>query len=337
MSSALALSSRFESRWEILSGPMKGAGRVMTSAQFTIGRSPECEFLIVNDPKCSRRHATIALTNDGCEVRSLNERNLVQVNGRDSEYAKINDGDILTIGDTEIKFHATPAAAPSDGGLELDMPGPAMAAPQMSIAPMPSYQSPSPYSAPPRPAPQRRNKPKPKSGPRKWIILAVVGALIWWLASPTKKKPEAGLRTEQQEQADIDTANKMREAGEAENLRRVDNSVNARQAQENYVRGFRDYRKGQYERSQVSFQACLALNPEHVLCNRYIRLSQRKFNELVQYQIVLGRKYRDQNQYKACRSAFRNVMAMVKDANSKIYQEAKANYDACNAYVEGRY
>jgi hypothetical protein len=103
------------------------------------------------------------------------------------------------------------------------------------------------------------------------------------------------------------------------------------------VRGFRDYRKGQYERSMVSFQACLALNPEHVLCNRYIRLSQRKFDELVQNQVVLGRKYRDQNQYQACRASFRNVMVMVKDANSKIYQEAKANYDACNAFVEGRY
>ena len=117
----------------------------------------------------------------------------------------------------------------------------------------------------------------------------------------------------------------------------MDGSVNARQAQENYVRGFRDYNGGQYERALISFQACLALNPEHTLCNRYLRLSQRKFNEVVQYHMVLGRSYRDQSQFKACRAAFRNVMVMVKDASSTTYKEAKANYEACNSFVEGRF
>src|SRR3712207_7336416 len=36
----------------------------------------------------------------------------------------------------------------------------------------------------------------------------------------------------------------------------------------------------------------LALNPDHVLCNRYHRLAQRKFNEVIQVHVVLGRKYR---------------------------------------------
>ena len=93
----------------------------------------------------------------------------------------------------------------------------------------------------------------------------------------------------------------------------------------------------QFERALEAFQACLALDPNHVLCNRYMRLSQRKFNEMIQYYVLLGRKYRDQNQFASCRSAFRNVMVMVKDANNETYKLAKANYEACNAFVEGRF
>jgi hypothetical protein len=328
MSSALALSSHLESRWEILSGAMKGTGRVMSSAFFTMGRSPECEFVIVNDPKCSRKHATVTVTEKGVEIRSLNERNFVIVNGVDMETAALSDGDIVTIGETEIRYRAggMPIEPPSDG-IQLE------AIPSMPVA-QPTA-APAAYGSP-RPAGKRKAQPKKKNTGR-YVILAIIGAMVWFVLSPTKKKPTIGPRTEQQEQADINEANELRDKAEKENVQRLANTVNARQAQENFVRGFRDYRKGQYERSMVSFQACLALNPDHALCNRYIRLSQRKFDELVQNQVVLGRKYRDQNQYKACRASFRNVMVMVKDANSKIYQEAKANYDACNAFVEGRY
>ena len=160
---------------------------------------------------------------------------------------------------------------------------------------------------------------------------------IWLFSGTAAKKKANALRSEQQIQQEIEEANKLRDAAEKMSLKRVDGTVTARQAQENYVRGFRDYQKGQYERALFSFQACLALNPEHILCNRYLRLGQRKFDELVQSEMVLGMKYRDQNQYKACRSSFRNVMVMVKDANSQVFQQAKANYEACDALVEGRF
>jgi tetratricopeptide (TPR) repeat protein len=167
-------------------------------------------------------------------------------------------------------------------------------------------------------------------------VIALVGGYLI-LSDTKKKKEEFGLRTEQQMNADIESANKIKEARENENAKRLDTAPTARQAQENYVRGFRDYRKGQYERALESFQACLALDPSHVLCNRYLRLSQRKFNEMVQYYVLLGRKYRDQNQFASCRAAFRNVMVMVKDANNETYKLAKANYEACNAFIEGRF
>ncbi|NJL24650.1 MAG: FHA domain-containing protein [Calothrix sp. SM1_5_4] len=337
MSKALSFSPASATKWTVLTGPMRGTVRLMNSPEFSVGRSPECEFVIVNDPKCSRKHALVSSTGYECSITSLNDKNPVLVNGREIENAPLNDGDVITFGETQVEFNLTTVPVGGDhGALSVLDPG-LDAVPRLAAdpAPLAAMQAPSP---PGRTRRRRIKKPTGGSGLNRLILYGTVGLIIFWLASPSgKKKAETAIRTEKQIQADIEAATKLREAAEIQNMRRVDQSVTARQAQENYVRGFRDFHKGQFERSLTSFQACLALNPEHALCNRYLRLAQRKFNELVQYQIVLGRKYREQNQYKSCRAAFRNVMVMIKDSNSPAYQEAKANFEACNAMVEGRY
>ena len=331
MNSAVALSPGFETRWTITSGAMKGAVRVMSMGQFTIGRAPECEFIIANDPKCSRRQAGVRVTSRGCEITSLNDKNPVLVNGREVETATLNNGDKVTLGDTELVYAMGEQ-------IQIESPRalhsvPAAAIPQ--AAPMP-YEGMHMNGGRPRGSARSTRK---QGNSKRFLIYGVVALVVGYLifSDTKKKKEEFGLRTEQQMNADIESANKIKEAREKENATRLDPSITSRQAQENYVRGFRDYRKGQYERALDQFQACLALDPNHVLCNRYIRLAQRKFTEMIQYYVLLGRKYRDQNQFAACRSAFRNVMVMVKDANNETYKLAKANYEACNAFIEGRF
>lgn len=323
MSSALAISSANESRWTVTAGPMTGSVRVMSQAQFVIGRAPECDFIIINDPKCSRRQAEVRLGSRGCEINSLNDKNPVLVNGREITRAVLNEGDIVTLGETEVQFsmaNDVPLRLMADPGLPMHAPPQSMAIPQG-----------------PRSSRPRATKP-PANNKRFYIYGALALVVLYFIfGSPTKKKDDFGLRTEQQTAADIEEANKLREAQDSENLKRVDASLMGRQAQENYVRGFRDYRKGQFERAGESFQACLALDSGHVLCNRYLRLAQRKNNEMIQHYVLLGRKYREQNQYQSCRSAFRNVMVMVKDANNETYKLAKANYETCNAFIEGRF
>lgn len=338
---ALALSPAGETKWTIINGPMKGSVRVLALPSFTVGRSSECEFPVGNDPNCSRRHATVQWSPEGFEVVSLNEANLVLINGSPVTRQRLSDNDVVTFGSTEVLFNLSNLPVASGGGTpSLQM---IRSAPP-GLASVPAYP-PSPYQAggyqsssasrgyrSSAPAPAASNK-------NKMIIFAVVGAIvIWFFTSEGKKKKEAvKLRTEQAIQEEIETANKLKDAADSMRTKKVDVSLTGRQAQENYIRGFRDYRKGQYERALESFQACLALNPGHTLCALYTRLANRKFSELVQYHIVLGRKYRDQNQFQACRSSFRNVMIMVKDANAASYKEAKANYEACNSLAEGRY
>jgi pSer/pThr/pTyr-binding forkhead associated (FHA) protein len=331
MSRAVALTpSSRETKWTVIRGAMTGAVRLMTSTSFLMGRSPECEFVVISDPKCSRKHAAIEWTDEGCEIRSLSDDNPVLVNDQPCRRRQLlNDGDLVTVGSTVIQFNNT--SLPDESSIRHR---------QLSLVPhapaaVPAHPA---SAATPSRSRSRRSKSKEKKSSKLWFYLILGGILaFFFLGNSSKKKKALQLRTEQQIQADIEAANKLQEAALNSPVRRLDQSITAKQAQENFVRGFRDYRKGQFERSLDSFQACLALDPAHVLCNRYIRLAQRRFNELIQYEIVLGRKYRDQNQFKACRAAFRNVMVMVKDANSAAYKEAKANYDACNALVEGRY
>jgi len=304
MSTALARNPGIATKWTIVNGAMRGAVRLVHSSQFTIGRSTENEIVLVNDPKVSRRHAEILCTPQGVEIISLNDKNPVRIQGESISRGWVSDNDIVEFGDTHIQFNMTGATSPD----------------HIQLAPR-----------------MHQSAPK-KSANKKWLVYGVVGLVVLWILLPSGRKQEGlSLRTQQQIQADIDAATKLRETTESQLQKRDDMSITSRQAQEHYVRGARDFRRGQYERSITSFEACLALNPNHVLCNRYSRLAQRKFNELIQYDMVLGRKYRDQNQFKACRAAFRNAMLMVKDTNSPVYQEAKLNYEACNNLVEGRY
>ncbi|MGZ3722801.1 MAG: FHA domain-containing protein [Bdellovibrionales bacterium] len=327
--SALALSGATETKWTVISGAMSGSVRLMSTNAFSIGRSPENEFVVINDPKCSRKHAAVQWTSRGCEIAAASDANPVMVNGKEVQRAVLNDGDIVILGETKIQFNLTTGAESANSGYTSGHTQIALVEP---ATPIRSYAQP----AAPRPRAKSSRTKKNNSGRLVfYFIIAIVG--LFFMLPSSKKKTVKTLRTEQDQEADIAEANKLNEAGQNMALKKIDESLTARQAQENYVRGFRDFRKGQFERSLDSFQACLALDPAHALCTRYLRLAQRKFSEIVQYDIILGRKYREQNQYKACRASFKNVMQMVKDANSAAYKEAKANYDACNTMAEGRY
>jgi hypothetical protein len=327
---ALAIAPASATKWTVVSGHMAGSVRLMNAPVFYVGRSPECEFVIVNDPKCSRKHAQV--TSDGyvCEVTSLNDKNPVRVNDREVERAPLNDGDIITFGETKVQFNLTNVQALAPQPYPQPYP---QAVPDLGIAPAPA-----PARRKSRRSKRKTSAPSGSSSSMRFIVYGIVALLVYWVLSPTgAKKKQVQIRNEQQIKADIEAAKKLRDASEAQALERMDRSVPARQAQENYVRGFRAYHQGQYERALYSFRTCLALQPEHVLCNRYLRLAQRKFDELIQYQVTWGRRFRDQGQYSSCRASFRNVMVMVKTPSSPLYQEAKANYEACDNMIEDRY
>src|SRR5712691_3073917 len=68
-----------------------------------IGRSRECDIQ-VDDPNVSRRHAEIRREGPAFWVIDLGSTNGIDVNGRRRQRAKLEDGDRLTIGTSELVF-----------------------------------------------------------------------------------------------------------------------------------------------------------------------------------------------------------------------------------------
>ena len=306
---ALAQQAPFEATLTVMSGPSRGTVYRVVSSKVALGRGAENDIIISDDPKCSRNHAELVLGPQGFEIRNLTDRNSLSVNGEECKIARLGDKSIFMLGDTQFR-----------------------------LAVKTTHNLPTRHLAT---APTRANaaaRPTRKILPIHYIIVAVI-ALAIWLAFNNSKKQELAKTADQLAEQELKAAESVKQLAEERHRPKSvsPNDIGYQQAQQAFVEGSRDYRKGQFERALSSFQACLSLYPAHALCTRYMRLTQRRFDELIQYHMVLGSKYRDQNQFGACAASFRNVMVMVKDQSHKRYKEAKANYEACQAHLEERF
>ncbi|MCC7406164.1 MAG: FHA domain-containing protein [Bdellovibrionales bacterium] len=327
---APALSPGFEFSLVIVSGADIGSAFRLTGKKISIGRGQDNAIQLANDMKCSRHHAVIEFTDKGIEIENISDNNHVLVDNKEIHRTRIKHGSIIVIGETTLQLNVKPvgiAAAPG-GGLQV----------RPDSAPLAGGGGSATAGSTPDQAfsPSRRTK---SGGGMFKLLIIVVGLLAVYLftSTPNKNKDATAIRTDEAVEAEIEKANKLREEAIARKTKAGENSQQYESAQATYVRGFRDYQQGNFDRAAESFQACLSIFPNHVLCNRYLGLARRRFNELVQYHMILGRKYREQGQYSACRASFRNVMVMVLDINSAIYKEAKANYDACDTMLKDRF
>lgn len=317
-SSALVQQPSVEMSVTIISGPKRGSTYRLVSGRVRFGRGADND-IVVEDAKCSRHHAEILVGPRGIEVRDVSDRNQIIVNGNETKAAYVHDNSVFVLGDTQFRLNVRAPSAP---------------VPLAAAAPWPQ-NLPGPQGIPPRPNPQSRQPKKAKPNYTLWVI---VGAVILWLITSGDGQPKQIKSSTEIAENELETIRKLNETGQSRRPKDVSvNDIGYNQAQQLFVSGFRDYKKGQYERALASFQACVSLHPQHNLCTRYRRLTERRLDEMIQYHMVLGKKYRDQNQFSACASAFRNVMVMVKDPNNKRYQEAKANYQACQSQLEERF
>ncbi|MCB0368001.1 MAG: FHA domain-containing protein, partial [Bdellovibrionales bacterium] len=89
---------------EVLSGPHRGQ-RFSFAAQevITIGRDPENDVGLVNDPRVSRFHAEIKYSEGSFYIHNKSDKNYILINGIKDEQALIGSKSNITIGETEIK------------------------------------------------------------------------------------------------------------------------------------------------------------------------------------------------------------------------------------------
>lgn len=111
-----------------------------------------------------------------------------------------------------------------------------------------------------------------------------------------------------------------------------------RRAQENFIKGFRDFQQGQYARARDAFQVVLNLDSENELARRYYYLSKVKFDEQVKFHMLQGNRYREKKNWRMCMSSYFSVMIMLQTTpEDPLSQEAKRYYMQCQAAQKGRF
>lgn len=164
----------------------------------TIGRDPSSD-LVLNDPKCSRRHAVIESSADGITVRDSGSANGIFVNGRKSERSRLREGDAIKLGDVVVTLLPDPAAGTVVmADLEsLGLRAPAGREPdaERTIPEVPSSELPAPVvrpavstfaavNAPAADAPaDGAERPSPGASPTRPLTVAVLAGL-WALSVP---------------------------------------------------------------------------------------------------------------------------------------------------------
>lgn len=136
-----------------------------------VGRDPSCD-LVINDPKCSRRHAVVESGPDGLVIRDSGSANGILVNGRRTERAPLVAGDVFRIGDVEVAVKG----AAEDGTLIMDPLGTEAGSmpPHVRTATLPPLESmpqdttgslPPAVPPPPPPRPSTRSRSLPPTAP----------------------------------------------------------------------------------------------------------------------------------------------------------------------------
>jgi len=98
-------------RVTVLNSPLIGQEYVLGGPFAAIGRNPECEVQL-DLVSISRRHAVIEEAGGRFIVRDLGSRNGIKVGGRPVAQAELHDGDVIGVGEVDLRFErGTPAAA----------------------------------------------------------------------------------------------------------------------------------------------------------------------------------------------------------------------------------
>ncbi len=88
---------------EIVTLTVEGKRREVDTRRVVIGRSKECDIQLT-DPNASRRHAELRQEGSAYWLIDLDSTNGSQVNGRRTARTKLESGDVITIGSTDLAF-----------------------------------------------------------------------------------------------------------------------------------------------------------------------------------------------------------------------------------------
>ncbi len=342
----------------ITGGPHKGESFTLDKNTFTVGRGPENQIILPNDSKMSRTHIRVNKENLILKIENQSKRNPIFYQGIFKEIVEMVANGRIVIGDSELSFDwidtITTANPPSLPPQNISQPPTThQIQTQKQNAQLqvftrqqiqqPIQQTPDPYKPIPAKKGSQGNNANKNSNSNKnmLIVVVLIIAVVLFLMPEEKKKPKKGsaLRTIEEYENEIKESKELAEQYKINKKINEDGSLNRQfeSAQTYYVKGFRDYRNGQYSRSISSFQAALSFDPNHILAKKYLNLSLQKYDSLTQFNMNQARRYREKSNFRLCKSAAQQVLILRRDPNDSIYKEAKQILDECDILSKGRY
>lgn len=325
MSAALIIAKSLKYQLEV-----QGKSLSFDQAILRIGRDLDND-VVLDDSKVSRHHAEIRVEKGSLYIKNVSGKNFVSVDGQVVDERLLEKSHKIQLGDSELRVILDePSAASSQASGPRAIAVPGAGKPVATGRPAPSQVSGNTRVP---------NFSVPQSGRRAQFYgaVGVVALLVIWLISneTATKNESIDLRSEAQVQRSIEESAAAVQQLQAQQEAKGKDTLQYRMAEQHYIKGFRDYRQGQYARAIQSFQSALSFYPQHDLARKYWTLSKRKFDELVQFNMNQGRRYLGKNNFRLCRNSFANVMIMLKDPSDAIYKEAKQFHDECQLKQEG--
>lgn len=315
---------------EVANGPLKGQKFQFFKPSIFIGRGAENDLALAFDQKASRAHVEIRVGAQGFSVHNISEKNPVFVNGQNIRNTVIENQAKIQVGDTELIFRAE----------DIGQGAALKAAPAyvpLGYSPQ-QHQQQAPMS---RSAPMGAVGGAPKQGSKVIfysVILIIAGAVALATAGGAKKKAPVEIRNTEDLEKDVgksvDSVTELEKQMEAQGK----NSTQYELAQAHYVRGFRDYRQGQYARAVQSLQAAISFYPNHELARRYLSLAKKKLDEMVQSEMALGLKYKGQGNFRMCVGTYEKVLRLINgDTNDLSFNEATQYKRECELQQRDHY
>lgn len=122
----------FRATFRVLNTHLRGQEFPLVGGMGTVGRGPECAVQI-DQTSVSRNHARVEEAGGRFMVRDLGSRNGIKINGLELPEAELRSGDVLTVGEVELRFDLVPA----QGAAAPESPPPAVAAPPIEAGTRP--------------------------------------------------------------------------------------------------------------------------------------------------------------------------------------------------------
>lgn len=321
----------------VRSGPDAGAAYQLLPPRVTIGRDPESNSVVVNDPKVSRNAAVIEFSPEDIRVMDISGKSKLSVNGHVAERASIKGGDIIRIGDSELGFVVEamqlPAVMAPNGLMD------ARPMPPLSLAGQTGVRGPTSGAAATRSQDMRPRSQKGSKLPFYIVVMALLGGMIYiGTSEQVTKKLDKGIRTTSEIEKELsETDSRIAEVEKKRTFRTEEEKTRYEEAQKHYIEGFRDYQKGNFTRAMRSFETARAIDPEHVLARRYFRQAEKQRDEAVTQLLLEGRRYREKDMFARCSAAIEKALVMMPNKDDPKYKQAEASKKECDLLGDRRF